>query len=707
MRKWLQISLFAALSLFLADSSFAQGQLYSNIAWRYTPAGAFPASGAAITICTSSATGSPCTPTVTVYQDSALSMPIVLVNGGLPVCSTSPQVGCLDGLGNFSFYVTPGSYTYSVSGSGLNPYGPIPFGVSCVAGVTCITSSGNNTLTGRLNTTYLNAEIYPSGLAGPTCGDKITAAIALLPAGGGVLNINNACGLGSAANPWTAVTLPANVLLRFIEPGVYWISGISSSAGYGAVSSIFPMPQFSNVNPTVQLKMGNGVNAAGLINITGDYFSIYDIALDGNKANNSSAGPNILVSNGKRPHIEGVVTGNSNSHGIRIFSTGTSNVSNGAEIKDVLTYQNGGDGVSCQGSNDAELTLVNMENNTGNGASFHDCRTPRLVHDDFGANTQGLNVDCTFAGNGGIGGILVGSELGNQFQNDIVITGYSGGTCATSWTITGNDFAGSGNRPANTYSDIVLVDGGNNTIVGNTIQASAAATSDKYAFNITETAVGRANPNTISGNMLTVIPANPWGTAPYFDSTSNGSIGQVVPTKGGCSGASLDLFDVTISASTPHKFLSTGSGNFQIKNSGCTANLLVLTDGGQLQIPVTTGTAPLSISSTTPVANLTVQNCSSCTVLSITNSTGIQLFSTSTTCSTSGVIDNACTTGAITLPVAYADTNYRLSCTGQGPTALPIVQTYTKSNTTFTITIVALTAAVSTFTSYDCMAQHN
>jgi hypothetical protein len=91
----------------------------------------------------------------------------------------------------------------------------------------------------------------------------------------------------------------------------------------------------------------------------------------------------------------------------------------------------------------------------------------------------------------------------------------------------------------------------------------------------------------------------------------------------------------------------------------------------------------------------------------ISNTSGLQLFSTSTTCSTSGVIDNACTTAAITLPVAYSDTNYRLSCTGQGPTALPIVQTYTKSNTTFTITIVALTAAVSTFSSYDCTASHN
>ena len=128
-----------------AVTSLCQGQIYSNIAWKFNPAGAFPASGATITICTISATGSPCSPTVTIYQDSALSIP---VTNPLAVCLTNGQIGCADGLGNFSFYVTPGAYSYTVSGSGLNAYGPIPFGVSCVAGVTCVTSSGTNNFTG-------------------------------------------------------------------------------------------------------------------------------------------------------------------------------------------------------------------------------------------------------------------------------------------------------------------------------------------------------------------------------------------------------------------------------------------------------------------------------------------------------------------------------------------------------------------------------
>jgi hypothetical protein len=91
----------------------------------------------------------------------------------------------------------------------------------------------------------------------------------------------------------------------------------------------------------------------------------------------------------------------------------------------------------------------------------------------------------------------------------------------------------------------------------------------------------------------------------------------------------------------------------------------------------------------------------------IGNGKGLQLFNTATTCTTAASIGAICTTAAITLPVAYADTNYRLSCTGQTPTNVPIVQTYAKSNTTFTITIAALTAAAATFVNYDCSAVHN
>lgn len=91
----------------------------------------------------------------------------------------------------------------------------------------------------------------------------------------------------------------------------------------------------------------------------------------------------------------------------------------------------------------------------------------------------------------------------------------------------------------------------------------------------------------------------------------------------------------------------------------------------------------------------------------VTNGKGLQAFNVTTTCTTAATVGAICTTGAESLPVAYADTNYRVSCTGLTPTAVPIVQTVTKSNSSFTITVAALTAVAAHFTSFDCIAAHN
>lgn len=89
------------------------------------------------------------------------------------------------------------------------------------------------------------------------------------------------------------------------------------------------------------------------------------------------------------------------------------------------------------------------------------------------------------------------------------------------------------------------------------------------------------------------------------------------------------------------------------------------------------------------------------------NSTGFQTFNTNTSCMTSATQFGACTTAPINLPVGYPDTKYRLGCTGLAPRHLPIIETVTKSNTTFTITLVTLTGAAATYASFDCWATHN
>lgn len=91
----------------------------------------------------------------------------------------------------------------------------------------------------------------------------------------------------------------------------------------------------------------------------------------------------------------------------------------------------------------------------------------------------------------------------------------------------------------------------------------------------------------------------------------------------------------------------------------------------------------------------------------LTNGTGLQLFNTATSCTTAATINTPCTTASISLPVGYSDTNYRVLCQGLGVTAFPQLQTVTKSNATFTITLNNLTAAAATYASFDCAAAHN
>lgn len=141
----------------------------------------------------------------------------------------------------------------------------------------------------------------------------------------------------------------------------------------------------------------------------------------------------------------------------------------------------------------------------------------------------------------------------------------------------------------------------------------------------------------------------------------------------------------------------TAAGNFNFATPGSTG--VSINSGTPLQTSNQSGTGSICM---TTNCGLTTP-----TLTGITNGTGLQLFNSTTTCTTGASVGATCTTGAITLPVGYSDTNYRASCTGQGPTNVPIVETYTKSNTTFTITIAALTAAAASFTSYDCIVGHN
>src|SRR5258708_31846059 len=110
---WLKGLLFLLL---FPIAAFGQGMRYDNFVLKPLPAGGVtPVSGALITVCTSAGTGTPCTPKVAqIYSDEALTTPITGTGGAGTTNS--------DANGNFGFYLSPGSYIVTVTGSGITSY---------------------------------------------------------------------------------------------------------------------------------------------------------------------------------------------------------------------------------------------------------------------------------------------------------------------------------------------------------------------------------------------------------------------------------------------------------------------------------------------------------------------------------------------------------------------------------------------------------
>jgi hypothetical protein len=206
-----------------------------------------------------------------------------------------------------------------------------------------------------------------------------------------------------------------------------------------------------------------------------------------------------------------------------------------------------------------------------------------------------------------------------------------------------------------------------------------------------------------AGSWLTVVnPGTPLGV------TMGGGITSGVSTTPQANTFFSDSFSVqpgTGVTLAPHRIVDTVGTNtwaFGNKDNNGTA-----TDDFTLSGTSSIGfgqNVALRISAATGATKLT-----SLDSVAITNDKGIQLFNTTTTCTTAASVGATCTTAAISLPVAEADTSYRVVCIAKPAfTAVPVVIGTTNSSATqFTITIAALTAVAASAASYDCTAGHN
>jgi hypothetical protein len=185
--------LLALAIAFFAATAGAQGSRKDDVVFN---AQGRPMAGAAVRICTSSATGQPCSPLALIYSDPALTQ--ALAN---PLAT--------DGLGNYTFYAAAGKYMIEISGPGITTK-QLP---------NVILPSDPSTPTFTTVTTTSGISAFSLSLVGNLTVNGSASIAGTLSVGGVALPS------ASADNTWTAPQ-------RFKGPIPY-----RDATAYGAVSS--------------------------------------------------------------------------------------------------------------------------------------------------------------------------------------------------------------------------------------------------------------------------------------------------------------------------------------------------------------------------------------------------------------------------------------------------------------------------------------
>jgi hypothetical protein len=213
----------AALALLVCGADArAQGSRKDDVVFN---AQGRPMAGATVRVCTSAATGQPCSPLALIYSDAGLTQALA-----------NPTT--TDGMGNYNFYAAPGRYEIEISGPSIttkqipnvilpsDPTAPTFTTVTTTSGISAfslslsgnLTVSGSAAVTGSLtvggaavpSTTADNQWTSAQRFKGPIPWRDITA---YMPAGGcdnSAISINqNTSGGISAAS--TALTLTADL----------------------------------------------------------------------------------------------------------------------------------------------------------------------------------------------------------------------------------------------------------------------------------------------------------------------------------------------------------------------------------------------------------------------------------------------------------------------------------------------------------------
>jgi hypothetical protein len=452
--------------------------------------------------------------------------------------------------GQLSANINGTSYPFPFSLSGTGVVGPS----TTVAGDVMCWNNTTGTLAADCNVVF--------ALPGAEMGAQINAAIAKLPASGGIVD---ARGLTGTQTLSTAINITANVEVVMPTNAVINQSAIIT---VGQASSLVcqtsGIGQGNNYGQTRFFEVA-GSNLAEMVLVSGGMAAVTGCIFDGNKTNNSSAGPNIMITN-SHVLLRDITTQNSNGPGWEIFdSIANQNNSCCGTAINVNAELNNGDGLFCENNSDWMISESSFEDNAGNaGAEFENCGGMRFSNYDFGLNNIGIWTYGTAGGQGSYSQIIGSGQFGNQIKQDILFDGTSGNNSGLN-TVVGAEFLGSGFRTNATYASIEAENNGYSSMFGSlTINAGVTGHLATYAIYIhgSEAVDQIGMVNLVNQSDFTSSPVvNVPSSSTYFN--GNGSINLYGVTPGGVQGITITN-NVSAANTYADLALGTGTNNSQV-----------------------------------------------------------------------------------------------------------------------------------------------
>ncbi len=236
-----------------AIPAYGQGGILNDSVLR---ADGRPAIGATVRVCTEAASGTPCSPTASIYSDKALTIGI------------GPTLA-VDAAGGYTYYALPGFYKEQLC-----------LGATCVTRTVQVAADMGNVTVGTLNNIC-----YADSQAGADAGFKIAGCITSLASGGGIVDARGLEGAQVISSTIT-VNKPVAILLGYAtyttsaSPAFDFVRagrnssliGIGMGSPSGGKSRI--VAASSGVTPLVRI-LGTSTG------VTANFIRIADLAIEG------------------------------------------------------------------------------------------------------------------------------------------------------------------------------------------------------------------------------------------------------------------------------------------------------------------------------------------------------------------------------------------------------------------------------------------